>query len=136
MTTDARALDDEQVRLVHPDTGCLSLLDLAADDQAALVARSVALSRGAGPGAPLAGRCVGILFTQTSTRTRTAFSAGTVRLGGVPISYGPADLQTVTGETLADTGRVLGSMLDALVARTAGAPADLRDLAGAGPGCP
>jgi ornithine carbamoyltransferase/carbamoyltransferase len=72
---------------------------------------------------------VGILFTKTSTRTRTAFTAGTVRLGGIPITYGPADLQTATGESLADTGRVFGAMLDVLVVRTAGPHAELVELA-------
>jgi ornithine carbamoyltransferase len=129
MNTTAPTVGDDPSGQVLPASGCLSLLEVSARDQAALVARSVALFRGADPGAPLAGRCVGIVFTKTSTRTRTAFSAGTVRLGGVPINYGPADLQTVTGETLADTGRVLGTMLDVLVVRTAGPHADQVDLA-------
>ena len=110
-------------------TGCLSLLDLSADEQAALVTRSVELFRGAPLGRPLAGRCVGLMFTKTSTRTRTAFTVGTVRLGGAPVPYGPAELQTVTGESLADTGRVFGTMLDILVVRTAGPHAEQVELA-------
>lgn len=72
---------------------------------------------------------MGILFTKTSTRTRTAFTVGTAKLGGTAVAYGPDDLQLVTGESLADTGRVLGSMLDALVIRTAGPQAQLVELA-------
>jgi ornithine carbamoyltransferase len=78
---------------------------------------------------PLDRRTVGILFTKTSTRTRTAFTVGTVALGGTPIAFGPGDLQTNTGESLADTGRVLGMMLDLLVARTAGPVEELRTVA-------
>ena len=45
------------------------------------------------------------------------------------ISYGPGDLQRNTGETVADTGRVLAMMLDALVVR---APGHSDELAGGG----
>lgn len=75
---------------------------------------------------PLHGDVVGVLFRKTSTRTRTAFSAATLRLGAGLITYGPNDLQENTGETTEDTGRVLSSMLDVLVARTAGREAELR----------
>jgi ornithine carbamoyltransferase len=78
---------------------------------------------------PLDGAVVGIYFAKTSTRTRTAFSAGALRLGGQIVTYGPGDLQTNTGETVEDTGAVLSRMLDVLVARTAGDPAELRGWA-------
>lgn len=81
---------------------------------------------------PLAGKVVGVWFTRTSTRTRTAFTVGTVRLGGSPVTFGPGDLQVDTGESLEDTGRILGSMLDALVARTAGPLEELRQLSRVG----
>ena len=74
-------------------------------------------------------RVVAIYFRQTSTRTRTSFSAAALRLGAQIVTYGPNDLQTNTGETYRDTGRVLATMVDALVARTAGDPQELRDLA-------
>ncbi len=48
------------------------------------------------------------------------------------LTFGPHDLQTNTGETYLDTGRVLATMVDALVARTAGDPDELRDLAAQG----
>ncbi|HVF14981.1 MAG TPA: hypothetical protein VM942_10300, partial [Acidimicrobiales bacterium] len=74
-------------------------------------------------------RVVAIYFRQTSTRTRTAFSAAALRLGAQILTYGPHDLQTNTGETYRDTGRVLATMVDMVVARTAGDPQELRDLA-------
>ncbi|MFJ9107688.1 ornithine carbamoyltransferase [Streptomyces sp. NPDC102283] len=81
---------------------------------------------------PLSGLVTGLLFTRTSTRTRTAFTAGTIRLGGTPIAFGPTDLQTATGESLADTGRMLAGMLDLLVVRTAGPMHELRELSDGG----
>src|ERR1700761_163567 len=77
---------------------------------------------------PLAGCVIGSYFKVTSTRTRTAFSSGAARLGATVIAYGPGDLQLNTGETLGDTGEVMSRMLDGLVARTAGDPADLQAL--------
>lgn len=78
---------------------------------------------------PLRDRVVGVLFRETSTRTRTAFAVGAMRLGAQVVSYGAADLQENTGETVADTGRVLSRMLDVLVARTAGPEEELRAYA-------
>ncbi|GAA3945082.1 ornithine carbamoyltransferase [Actinoplanes auranticolor] len=66
---------------------------------------------------PLDGQVIGLLFQLTSTRTRTAFSAGALRLGAGLVTYGPNDLQLNTGESTRDTGVVFGSMLDGLVAR-------------------
>jgi ornithine carbamoyltransferase len=107
--------------------------DQAARDSATSAgAATLAGSRSRSPtGAarPLAGTVAGMYFRKTSTRTRTAFSAAALRLGGQIIAFGPHDLQLVTGETSPDTGGVLAGMLDFLVARTAGDPAELRDWA-------
>ncbi|HKT01646.1 MAG TPA: ornithine carbamoyltransferase [Rugosimonospora sp.] len=113
--------------------GLLRIADLDTAELRALVDRSCQLCRNpADHGAPLSGTAVGILFTQTSTRTRTAFTVGSIRLGGTPVGYGPTELQTNTGETLADTGAVLGGMLDLLVIRTNGTTGDLAVVAGGG----
>ncbi|MEU2426292.1 ornithine carbamoyltransferase [Streptomyces sp. NPDC007851] len=105
----------------------ISIDDLADGDLYALVARGAEFSAGAaGRPAPLAGDIVGVYFSKTSTRTRTAFSSGALRLGARLIAYGPGDLQLNTGETSEDTGRVMSGMLDVLVARTAGDPAEMR----------
>jgi ornithine carbamoyltransferase/carbamoyltransferase len=115
------------------EQGFFTLSALSTADLQGLAARSCALFRDQqAHDHPLRGKVVGILFTKTSTRTRTAFSAGTFKLGGCPVSYGPADLQTNTGESIQDTGRVLGSMLDALVARTAGPVRELLEISRAG----
>ncbi|MDT0480178.1 ornithine carbamoyltransferase [Streptomyces doebereineriae] len=109
----------------------ISIDDVTDADLYALVERGAAFSAGtAGRPAPLAGDVVGVYFSKTSTRTRTAFSSGALRLGAQLVTYGPGDLQLNTGETSEDTGRVMSRMLDVLVARTAGDPAEMRAWAG------
>ncbi|MEU4210001.1 ornithine carbamoyltransferase [Streptomyces sp. NPDC026206] len=108
----------------------LSLTDLSDDELYALVRRSRDFSCGAAPlTGQLAGRVVGTYFRTTSTRTRTAFSVAALRLGAQVVAYGPGDLQENTGETADDTGRVLGLMLDGLVARTSASAGELRAIA-------
>jgi ornithine carbamoyltransferase len=115
--------------LPAPETGMFSLSEVDPTEIRHLVGRSTELFRDPeAHGRPLAGIDVGMLFTKTSTRTRTAFSVGAHRLGASVISYGPGDLQLNTGESLRDTGRILGVMLDGLVARTAGPLRELREL--------
>ena len=108
----------------------LSINDLSRDDQLALVAAGRRFRlRGRRQAPVLDGAVVGVYFRKTSTRTRTGFSAGALRLGGRVVTFGPDDLQINTGETEADTARVLGRMLDILVVRTAGPEEELRTLA-------
>lgn len=111
------------------ERGLFTLSELKMTELESLVARSCELFRDRRAHTlPLSGKIVGILFTKTSTRTRTAFTVGTIRLGGFPITYAPGDLQTNTGESIQDTGRVLGRMLDAVVVRTAGPVDEMREL--------
>jgi ornithine carbamoyltransferase len=109
----------------------VSVGDLTDEDLYSIVARGAGFAAGGGE-TPLTGQVVGVYFLKTSTRTRTAFTAAALRLGAGIIQYGPTDLQTNTGESSADTGRVLAGMLDVLVARTAGDPAELRAWAAQG----
>jgi ornithine carbamoyltransferase len=80
----------------------------------------------------LDGKFVGVYFRRSSTRTRTAFTLGAVRLGAQVIQYGPNDLQLVTGETAQDTGRVLAQYLDLLVVRTNQALSEMKEFASQG----
>jgi ornithine carbamoyltransferase len=108
----------------------LSIADLDTEALSGLVDDGVAIARGEWEWQkPLAGKTVGIYFKKSSTRTRTSFSVGAMKLGASIISYGPNDLQIVTGETLRDTARVLASYLDALVIRTNEPIAEMRALA-------
>lgn len=97
----------------------LSISDLKGETLLSLVDNAVAIAEGRRQGhRPLAGRIVGIYFRKTSTRTRTSFTVGAMKLGAQVIAYGPNDLQIVTGETVPDTANVLANYLDALVIRT------------------
>ncbi|MGA4721899.1 ornithine carbamoyltransferase [Fictibacillus nanhaiensis] len=108
----------------------ISLTDLKDNDLYNLVSRGLRFSTGEDTHRKiLVDHVVGIYFRKTSTRTRTAFSTAALRMGANIISYGPNDLQENTGETIDDTTRVLSSMLDGLVARTAGSPEEMRSFA-------
>jgi ornithine carbamoyltransferase len=97
----------------------ISLTDIGPRDLPVLVDDALAIAAGRGTKEqPLKGKVAGIYFRGTSTRTRTAFTVGAMKLGAEVIAYGPNDLQIVTGETIADTTRVLSNFLNVLVIRT------------------
>lgn len=97
----------------------ISLTDIGPRDLPVLVDDALAIAAGRGTTEqPLKGKVAGIYFRGTSTRTRTAFTVGAMKLGAEVIAYGPNDLQIVTGETIADTTRVLSNFLNVLVIRT------------------
>ncbi len=70
----------------------------------------------------LAGMTLGLILEKPSTRTRVAFEVAMRRLGGDVVVLSPRDMQLGRGESLADTARVLGRFLDAIVLRTDAAP--------------
>lgn len=108
----------------------LSITDFDTETLARLVDDALAIARGRWEGRkPLDGKVVGIYFRKTSTRTRTSFTVGAMKLGASTIAYGPNDLQIVTGESIQDTARVLANYLDALVLRTSGTIEEMRQLA-------
>ena len=107
----------------------LSVQQMGADRLTSLVDRALVIANGDhGNKRTLAGRVVGIYFRGTSTRTRTAFSVGAMKLGAEIICYGPNDLQINTGETIEDTARVLSNYVDALVVRTNGSVEEMRAM--------
>ncbi len=110
----AVALRPDAARTRH----VLSILDLSPEEVLYLARRAVRIKHA--PAAPqtLRGRTVGVYFRKTSTRTRTGFVVGAGRLGATVATFGPADLQTNTGETAEDTARTLAGYLDVLVMRT------------------
>jgi ornithine carbamoyltransferase len=108
----------------------LSLQELGAETVAQLVDSSVAFAADCHQNRkPLANKVVGIYFRKPSTRTRSSFTVGALRLGASTVAYGPNDLQLVTGETIEDTARVLSGYLDALVIRTNSSIDEMRSLA-------
>lgn len=97
----------------------LTLLDLSADEMAALLRRAVDLKGGKDAGSqPLRGKSIGLIFEKPSTRTRISFEVGIYQLGGQPISMSPAELQLGRGETLRDTAKTLSRYLDGVMIRT------------------
>lgn len=108
----------------------LSLREFDSDRILDMVNLGLRIAKGDVPrNARLDGKTVGLLFLGPSTRTRTAFGVGAMKLGGSLIQYGPLDLQIKTGETWQDCGTVLSEYLDALVVRTNDRDENLRALA-------
>ena len=92
--------------VIHDPQGIFSLGELSSEDTQRMVDRSCELYSDINAhDLPLQGSLAGLLFTKTSTRTRTAFTAG---------------------ESLADTSRVFGTMLDVLITRTSGPLEEMR----------
>jgi ornithine carbamoyltransferase len=73
---------------------------------------------------------IACLFDKPSTRTRVSFEIAAHRLGMLPIIVRPDELQLGSGESLADTARVLSSYAAAIVVRTF-AQATVEELAAA-----
>ena len=88
------------------------------DDAVALRSTRRELVAGRTVDATLRGRTVALIFEKPSTRTRVSFEVGVSELGGTPLALSSADLQLGRGETVADTGAVLGRFVHALVVRT------------------
>jgi ornithine carbamoyltransferase len=68
--------------------------------------------------APLAGQVLGMVFEKPSTRTRFSFDMAARQLGATTIVSSAGEMQLGRGESIADTARVLGRMVDALMLRT------------------
>ncbi|MBY0273791.1 ornithine carbamoyltransferase [Candidatus Binatia bacterium] len=97
----------------------LRIADLSSDDLHDLLA--LATSFKADPYLHrlfLANETVVLYFNKPSTRTRISFETAVARLGGVPITIGPGDLQLGRGETIEDTARVVSRYARAFVIRT------------------
>lgn len=62
-------------------------------------------------------KTLGLLFQKPSTRTRVSFEAAMNKLGGSTIFLSSSELQISRGEPIADTAKVLSSMIDILVVR-------------------
>ncbi len=99
----------------------LSLLDLSSNELRQLVSRASELKqlrRSRQPHTPLRNKVLGMIFEKSSTRTRVAFDAGMVQLGGSAMFLSPQDTQLGRGEPIEDTARVLSGMIDGVMIRT------------------
>ncbi len=60
---------------------------------------------------------VALFFEEPSTRTRVSFEVATAQLGGMPIYIDAHTSQTVRGEALSDTAKVLSAYCDFIAVR-------------------
>ncbi len=93
--------------------------DLSPADQAEVLELALRLKADRFAVRPLAGpKTVAVLFDKTSTRTRVSFAVGIADLGGTPLIIDSGSAQLGAKESVADTGRVLSRMVEAIVWRT------------------
>jgi len=77
----------------------------------------------------LLGKSLGMLFANSSTRTRISFETGMSQLGGHAQFYAPEHLQLFgTGETIVDTAQVMSRYLDGLMIRLVRSVPQIREL--------
>lgn len=68
----------------------------------------------------LKGKCLGMIFEKSSTRTRVSFEVGINQLGGYAVVLSSDGSQIGRGEPVQDTARVLSRYVDGIMIRTFG----------------
>ncbi len=93
--------------------------DLSPDEQRTVLELAVRLKADRLALAPLAGpRAVAVLFDKPTLRTQLSFTVGIVELGGYPMLVDGKLAQIGVRESVADTARVIGRQVSAIVWRT------------------
>ncbi|MGH8530280.1 MAG: ornithine carbamoyltransferase [Nevskiales bacterium] len=98
----------------------LTLLDCTPVELKALIARAIelkALQKRGELYEPLKNKTLAMIFEKSSTRTRVSFEVAMAQFGGHALFLSPRDTQLGRGEPVADTARVLGRMVDAIMVR-------------------
>ena len=106
---------------MKPARHFLSLLDLSADELTGLLQRAAELKKlqqNKQEHTTLKNQVLAMIFEKSSTRTRVSFETGMNQLGGSALFLSPRDTQLGRGEPVADTARVLSSMVDIIMVRT------------------
>jgi len=95
--------------------------DLSPSEQREVLELALAFKRDRYYSQPFLGpQAVAVLFDKHSTRTRVSFSVGIAELGGFPLVLDAEGSQMGRGESIADTAKVLGRQVSAIVWRTFG----------------
>ena len=95
----------------------VSIKDFTKDELLYVMARAEWMRTHASPDM-LAGKVVGSLFFEPSTRTRLSFESATNKLGGRVVGFADAGVSSAKkGETLADTIRMVDDYADVIVMR-------------------
>ncbi len=99
----------------------LTISDLQPAELVQLIERAITLKNRHKAGLRdefMRGKTLGMIFTKSSTRTRTSFEAAVTQAGGNSLFLAPQDSQLARGEPVEDTARVMSRMVDAIVIRT------------------
>ncbi len=97
----------------------VSLHDLSRAELYALIHRAIEFKQHRDPDfQPLKGQVLAMIFEKSSTRTRISFEAGMAQLGGTALFLSAKDTQLGRGEPLADSAKVISSMVDCIMLRT------------------
>jgi len=101
----------------------LTLLDITPEEARHILKRAAKIKRKLRLGKShhvLAGKTLGMIFDKASTRTRVSFEVGMYQLGGHALFLNSETTQLGRGEPVADSARVLSSMVDGVMIRTYG----------------
>ena len=96
----------------------LTLLDLSPMDLQTIVKRASELKLEPNIARDNSNKTLGLVFEKSSTRTRIAFEVAMAQMGGTSLFLTTNDSQLGRGEPIADTSRVVSSMVDCLAIRT------------------
>jgi ornithine carbamoyltransferase len=97
----------------------INLCDLTSTEFRDLIARGLAFKQCPFPEPqPLKNKVLAMIFEKSSTRTRISFEVGMAHLGGTTLFLSPRDTQLGRGEPLADSAKVISSMVDCIMLRT------------------
>lgn len=101
----------------------LTLMDFTSDELQQLLQHAIEMKKQWKAGViyePLKNMTLAMIFEKSSTRTRVSFEAGMNQLGGHAMFLTSRDTQLGRGEPIADSARVISSMVDVVMIRTFG----------------
>lgn len=96
----------------------LTLKDLPPTDLMAIVHRAIELKKDPGLATSQARKTLGMIFEKASTRTRVAFEVAMTQMDGSSLFLTTEASQLGRGEPIADSAKVISSMVDCVAIRT------------------